>query len=77
MVQVFTGNKEEVMPFEMDDRPIYSSVCTLCRHLMLNSDRSCKAFPEIKGIPDEIWMGENNHRKPFAGDHGIQFEALK
>jgi hypothetical protein len=34
----------------------------------------CKAFP--KGIPDKIWSGENNHEKPFKGDHGIQFEKV-
>lgn len=32
----------------------------------------CKAFPD--GIPDEIANGNNNHKLPFPGDHGIQFK---
>ena len=23
-----------------------------------------------------IWMGENDHKQPFKGDHGIMFELL-
>jgi hypothetical protein len=32
---------------------------------------SCKAFKEI---PREILFGANDDKKPFQGDHGIQFE---
>ena len=32
----------------------------------------CKAFPD--GIPYEITYGDNDHTKPYPGDHGIQFE---
>lgn len=34
----------------------------------------CAAFPD--GIPKEIWRGDNNHTKPYQGDHGIQFVQL-
>jgi hypothetical protein len=34
----------------------------------------CVAFPD--GIPTAIREGRFDHIKPFAGDHGIQFEPL-
>ena len=51
----------------------FSNVCNSCQHL--NGDgaaRTCKAFPG--GVPKEIWKGENDHTKPYAGDHGIQYK---
>jgi len=32
----------------------------------------CKAFPD--GIPADITDGIVEHKRKFAGDHGIQFE---
>lgn len=56
--------------------PPYSPVCSLCRHLRdFGAGRTCDAFPE--GIPLEIWRGENDHRQPFPGDHGIRFEPAR
>lgn len=54
------------------DHPVYSPVCTLCRHLKSLEYRTCTAFPD--GIPYEIWDGENDHTKPYKGDNGILFE---
>jgi hypothetical protein len=34
---------------------------------------SCTAFPA--GIPDEIWENKADHRKPVAGDHGVQWTS--
>ena len=36
--------------------------------------RTCAAFP--KGIPLEIWNGENDHAQEFPGDNGIRFEPF-
>ena len=45
--------------------------CLKCKHL--NKDEiSCKAFPDV--IPQDILASVFDHRKPFRGDHGIQFE---
>lgn len=56
------------------EHAVYSPVCTFCRHLMLGKLRACDAFPD--GIPFEIWDGKNDHRKPFEGDRGIQFQPI-
>lgn len=50
-----------------------SNICVLCKHNQ--GGGVCKAFPE--GIPQEIEHGKHDHRKPFAGDDGVRFEAKK
>lgn len=47
-------------------------ICDKCKHVFEDGN-SCKAFP--KEIPLSILIGEFDHRKPYEGDKGIQFEA--
>jgi len=59
------------------DIPIFSEVCTFCKNLNIKKLRSCKAYPKKEGIPMIIWGGKNNHKKPYKGDNGIQFEPVE
>lgn len=49
-------------------------ICGGCKHLTSPDlrDPKCDAFPA--GIPNEILLSRADHRKPFPGDNGIQYE---
>lgn len=57
---------------------LFSGICSRCQHFdamsPLGKKKVCKAFPD--GIPGEIWLGENDHTKPFPGDKGIMFAPI-
>lgn len=55
--------------------PYKVPLCVVCRHLgpFREGRFTCGAFPE--GIPEPIMDGRIDHRRPFAGDNGIRFEA--
>jgi len=48
------------------------SPCIKCKHYKRNNQ--CTAFTSI---PFEIQSGKNDHKKPFPGDNGIQFEPIE
>jgi hypothetical protein len=51
----------------------YYCPCMRCQHYN-EKGNNCSAFPGK--IPDEIFFGENLHKAPYPGDHGILFESL-
>jgi len=48
--------------------------CLFCKHYNI-IQHTCTAFPF--GIPEIILKGLNNHKEPFPGDNGIQFEPIE
>jgi len=45
-------------------------ICLDCIHY--TGGLKCKAYPD--GIPEAIILSKVDHKKPYEGDHGIQFE---
>lgn len=45
--------------------------CASCKNYI--GEQKCAAFPN--GIPQPILDGKNDHRQPYPGDHGVQYEA--
>lgn len=60
---------------------VVAPICSGCTHLQggvlfspgnRNRPAACDAFPA--GIPQQILLSQADHRQPFAGDQGIQFD---
>lgn len=52
-------------------------LCAGCARLNRDPEAetlTCSAFPE--GIPDEIVHNRADHREPFLGDNGLQFQPV-
>lgn len=45
--------------------------CWRCKHFDAD-DKTCLAFPD--GVPMVVLLGDVDHRLPFPGDNGVQFE---
>jgi hypothetical protein len=55
-------------------------LCLGCEHLRTSPYQApwtCDAYPDNPGIPVEIKYSGFDHRQPFEGDNGIQFEQRK
>ena len=52
-----------------------SEICLICRHFRVDAPVTCNAFPD--GIPDEIRLGDFDHRQPYEGDNGITWKPRK
>ena len=51
-------------------------ICLDCDHFHYEDKKKnvCDAYKE--GIPEEILDSSVDHRKPYKGDNGIQFEEI-
>jgi len=58
----------------MSEKITISNQCLVCN--MYLGIRSCAAYPQQEGIPNKIWEGKHDHREPYPGDNGIQFEPI-
>lgn len=49
-------------------------ICLTCVHFHQDNEMAltCDAFPD--GIPQPIVRSEHDHREPYPGDNGIQYE---
>jgi hypothetical protein len=50
--------------------------CATCARFNRDDEsrETCDAFPD--GIPEEIFSGQNDHRRPYPGDKGLTWKAV-
>ncbi|MEA2014654.1 MAG: hypothetical protein U9N38_05050 [Thermodesulfobacteriota bacterium] len=53
-------------------KELYNLSCIKCKHYHRDVSNTCDAFPD--GIPIKFLQDNLDHREPYKGDHGIQFE---
>jgi len=51
----------------------YSVQCLMCIHYRM--DLKCAAFPDR--IPEEIFTGIRDHRRPYPGDKGLRYSPVE
>lgn len=49
-------------------------ICMSCAHFNADVPPTCAAFP--KGIPDEVRLGLNDHKKKIKGDGGLRYQQM-
>ena len=51
------------------------SQCFTCERFdRANTEKNtCSAFP--KGIPNDVFLGQFDHTKPYPGDNGLRYVA--
>jgi hypothetical protein len=60
--------------FEMPVVEVLVNSCQSCKYRSPEEPGECLAF--LDGIPDEILDGLVDHKKPYPGDNGIQYEPV-
>jgi hypothetical protein len=63
-------SRPDKTPLQAEPKFDTIGICHMCKHRLVGT--KCLAYPD--GIPLPILTGDIDHREPYPGDHGLQFE---